>query len=430
MGTVAAGVWLTQRNTLTFRLMLWISPGMYMLALCCCLNEQNGGTANVKSTLFWAGLSAVSNIANFMIAGRMFGREMSSLSKKFEELAEGQCDLTARATADSKDEIGHLAESINAFIARVEETVRVVIRSTQAVAKSSSQLSGSVTTMEQTVDSQKQRTMEIATAMEEMSCTVSSISEHSRESAELAQSSAKEAREGGAVVEMAGKIVQTFANSMGEVCERMTALGKRSVEIGKIVVVIDDIADQTNLLALNAAIEAARAGEQGRGFAVVADEVRKLSERTAKATREIGEMIAAVQKELEESVLDIQGSTSQVRECSSATAEAGLRLNHLIEDAGREADSVMEIANSAQQQEEAVKMVNTRISEISALSQSSSQEAQSSAETCRELDACARELQETVSKFKVGGLENETAERFMPIPVARPSANWSQTRPY
>jgi methyl-accepting chemotaxis protein len=178
-------------------------------------------------------------------------------------------------------------------------------------------------------------------------------------------------------------------------------LGKSSDQIGRIVGVINDIADQTNLLALNAAIEAARAGEQGRGFAVVADEVRKLAERTTAATKEIAQMIESVQKETKLAVGAMEEGTRQVGEGVQTTNQAGESLAEIIHMSEQVGEMITQIATAAAEQSTATEQINNSMDQIANLVKESAAGAQQSAQACQDLSGLAFELQKMVSNFKL-----------------------------
>src|SRR5205085_10849113 len=165
----------------------------------------------------------------------------------------------------------------------------------------------------------------------EMSATVLQVSDNSNKAADASRKAAETARHGGTIVDETLGKMRVIAGSVSGTAKKMEELGKSSDQIGHIIGVIDDIADQTNLLALNAAIEAARAGEQGRGFAVVADEVRKLAERTTTATKEIAQMIKSIQDETKVAVTAMEEGTKQVEDGVKTTSQAGDALKEIIQ---------------------------------------------------------------------------------------------------
>jgi methyl-accepting chemotaxis protein len=181
----------------------------------------------------------------------------------------------------------------------------------------------------------------------------------------------------------------------------MEELGKSSDQIGRIAGVIDDIADQTNLLALNAAIEAARAGEQGRGFAVVADEVRKLAERTTTATKEIAQMIKNIQEETRTAVTAMEAGTKQVEDGVQSTSQAGDSLKQIIHMSEQVGEMITHIATAATEQSSAGEEVNNNMEQIAKLVRESAEGAQQSAKACQDLSGLALDLQNLVTKFKL-----------------------------
>jgi methyl-accepting chemotaxis protein len=245
--------------------------------------------------------------------------------------------------------------------------------------------------------------------MQEMSSTVMQVSEHSSKAAAEARNAVETAQEGGNIVNEALTTMRSIADSVGATAEKIGELGKNSDQIGKIIAVIDDIADQTNLLALNAAIEAARAGEQGRGFAVVADEVRKLAERTTKATKEIAQMIETVQRETGTAVKQMEAGTKQVEAGVATTEKAGASLSAIIQAAQKVGDMVSQIATAATQQTSTAEEINTTVGKIAKISRESAGGAEQSAKACEELSNLALDLQQMVNRFEMGDSQASAA---------------------
>jgi methyl-accepting chemotaxis protein len=215
------------------------------------------------------------------------------------------------------------------------------------------------------------------------------------------------------IVENTVDKMHTIAESVRATARKVEELGNSSDQIGRIVAVINDIADQTNLLALNAAIEAARAGEQGRGFAVVADEVRKLAERTTIATKEITLMIQKVQNETRLAVNAMEDGTRQVEEGLHTTHEAGSALKEIIDVSDQVGEMVTNIATAATQQSTATALINGSMDQIAKAVRESADGAQLTEKACQDLSSLAFELQATVSRFK---LSEDEAGRTVTTP--------------
>jgi methyl-accepting chemotaxis protein len=209
------------------------------------------------------------------------------------------------------------------------------------------------------------------------------------------------ARQGGKTVESSLQKMRAIAASVRATANKVQELGKGSDQIGEIISVIDDIADQTNLLALNAAIEAARAGEQGRGFAVVADEVRKLAERTSKATKEIAQMIQRIQVETRSAVEAMREGTRQVEEGVDSTAEAGKALADIIRTAEQAGQMISQIAGAAAEQSTATDEASANIEKIAQVTRETATGTRQSVHACRELTTLALELQHLAGQFKL-----------------------------
>ena len=316
----------------------------------------------------------------------------------------GQGDLTARMDGEYKGDFVLLKESINKLGNDFGNTIAEVIEAVSATASASTQISSSTEEMAAGVQEQSSQTTEVAGAVEEMTKTIIETASNSTAAAETAKNSGKVAKDGGAVVletvEGMNRIAEVVNSAAGTVKE----LGKSSDQIGEIVQVIDDIADQTNLLALNAAIEAARAGEQGRGFAVVADEVRKLAERTTKATKEIATMIKQIQKDTQGAVESIEAGTVEVEKGKELAGRAGSALNEIIEGSNKVVDMVNQVAAAGEEQSTTAEQISRNIESISSVTHQSAAGVQQIARAAEDLNRLTDNLQQLVSRFKIDGM--------------------------
>ena len=238
--------------------------------------------------------------------------------------------------------------------------------------------------------------------MQQMTAAVGEVSDNSAKAENSARKAAETARAGGEIVRATVTEMRSIASTVGGSAKRIEELGRDSDRIGQIVTVIDDIADQTNLLALNAAIEAARAGEQGRGFAVVADEVRKLAERTTQATQEIAGMITSVQQETRGAVQKMEAGTAQVEQGVALAGRAGESLDQIISQAEQVGQMVTQIATAGAEQSATTQEVNANLEQIRKSVSESTASAEQSAQACSELSQLAANLEELVNQFNLG----------------------------
>ena len=322
-------------------------------------------------------------------------------------------DLTrADLTVRSQDELGDLTTAINKMRENLKRMILDISQNSLQVASASEELSSSATLQAQGADHQKDQTTQVATAMQEMSCTVQQVSESCTQAAEASRRAAETARTGGTVVEKALTQMRSISDSVAGTAKEIGELGRRTDQIGRIAGVIDDIADQTNLLALNAAIEAARAGEQGRGFAVVADEVRKLAERTTAATKEIAQMIIVIQDGAKAAVKAMDLGREQVEEGVASTTRAGESLQQIIQMSEEVGSMITHIAKAASEQSGATADVNQSMDQIARLVKESAVAAQQSAKACQDLSDLALALQSwlATSNCKRHGKRNSRQE--------------------
>lgn len=315
------------------------------------------------------------------------------------EIAGG--DLTKRIRLDSRDEISEICHSINNIVVHFHEVISRVSHNTQQVASASAQLSCAAEQMASGAARVAGQAATVATASEEMAATSNEIARNCTRAAAGSQQANDAAVTGAGVVKGTVQDMNRVAENVRESAVGIGRLGAKSEQIGEIVDTINDIADQTNLLALNAAIEAARAGEQGRGFAVVADEVRALAERTGCATREIGEMIASIQQETKGAIKVMESGVTRVEKGTIEAAKSGNALEEILQQIGSVTMQVNQIATAAEEQTATTGEISSNIRSINEVVQDSAENARESAASALQLSRLAEEQQKLVGQFKL-----------------------------
>ncbi len=336
---------------------------------------------------------------------------LSEISRKVEDLANG--DLTVQIEYASKDEAGSLARSMNLMVSSIRQMVGSIIESSADVIRSVGALkAGSERTLAGT-NSQSLQAAQIATAAEEMSQTISDIARNSSIASESSKDAMETADKGKVVADGAVETVHRVYASTVELSTMVDKLNNRALEIGEIVTVIKDIADQTNLLALNAAIEAARAGEQGRGFAVVADEVRKLAERTIKATAEITDKIQAVQTESQQTSRSMEDASTEVTKAQEYIRQVGDSLTHIVDSVKKVEDQITQIATAVDEQASVAGEVTNNIEKTSNISQDMEKMAHEVMDEVNRLHGVAESLKISSAGFHLDSSSGQTSEDFI-----------------
>lgn len=335
-----------------------------------------------------------------ILIGRMISRPLSLVVKRAQQITDG--DLTGEhIVVNSNDEIGILTISINQMSDALKNLILEVTTATQEVASASTEIAASSEQMATGMSQQTEQVTQISSAVEQMGASVLEVARKSSEAAKNAMAAGTVAEEGGTVVSSTIDGMQTIREAVNSSSDSVTSLGKRGEQIGQIIEVIKDIAEQTNLLALNAAIEAARAGEHGRGFAVVADEVRKLADRTTVATEEIAESITAIQIETTQAVGRMNTGTQQVKTGVERATAAGNSLKQIVTHTQDVADMIHSIASATEEQSAASEQIACSVETISAVTKQSAEGAGQAATAATQLSTKAEHLKRLVTKFKV-----------------------------
>ena len=332
---------------------------------------------------------------------RTIMKPVDALRTMLMDISQGEGDLTKRLDDTTKDELADVSKYFNLFIEKLRGIISNISNTSSQVAAASTQLQATAEHIATGAEEVAAQAGTVATAGEEMSATSGDIAQNCQMAAEGAQRASQAASDGAAVVERTVAVMGQIAEKVQESARTVESLGERSDQIGAIIGTIEDIADQTNLLALNAAIEAARAGEQGRGFAVVADEVRALAERTTRATKEIGEMIKAIQRETKGAVIAMEQGVQQVEAGTEEAAKSGQALQAILAQVNDVAMQVNQIATAAEEQTATTSEISSNMMQITEVVQQTSQGAHESATAAAQLSGNAEELQRLVRQFKL-----------------------------
>ncbi len=353
-----------------------------------------------KNAMLWTVPLVVVGLAALIYVLRTtVGAPIAELVKLFNRVAQG--DLTTTMQSTRQDEIGVLANSFNQVTGNLKGLVKECTSASQQVAAAASQIASSAEEMAQGLTRQSEQTSQVSAAVEEMSASVLEVAHKAAEAAGAAEDSGKQASRGGEIVAKTITEMKEVSKQVTDSAHAVGELGKKSEQIGQIIGVINDIAEQTNLLALNAAIEAARAGEHGRGFAVVADEVRKLAERTTTATEEVAKSVHEIQEGTGSSVKIIGASTQKVASGMDLANDAGAALETIVQSSRGLSGMVQSIATASQQQSAASEQIAKSVEQINAVTRESTSGAQQAAEAATQLASQATGLATLVAKFKV-----------------------------
>jgi methyl-accepting chemotaxis protein len=342
-------------------------------------------------------IAIIVGILAAVILTRHFTFRIKKLAATVGRIAEG--DLSRQVVIHANDEIGELGKSINRMVTSVGTIIASVKETASQVESSANMLNLVCEQIASSTEEVASQTGTIATASEEMAATSGGIAQNCTMAAESTQQGNNLVMEGVSVVQETVAGMDRIAERVKATAATLGSLGSRSDQIGEIVGTIEDIADQTNLLALNAAIEAARAGEQGRGFAVVADEVRALAERTTKATKEIDQMIKAIQNETASAVSAMSEGVNEVERGSADAAKSGSALNEILAQINAISMEVNQIATAAEEQTATTMEITNNITQISEVIQMSASCSHDSASTAKELLTSAEELHRLVERF-------------------------------
>ncbi|WP_374403504.1 methyl-accepting chemotaxis protein [Niveibacterium sp.] len=370
---------------------------MSLLAVAGALLPQ---AALTGATLVAAGLTVLAGL--YLLGAHLphTRRRLDSI-QSFLEAALSTGELTASLSPECDDRIGRITAQLDTLLSATRATLQIVQDATREVGESTHQLHGSVERLHGAAAEQSAITSSAASGVEEMTVSISEVALHANDTHAVAQNAGSAAEQGVAVSLQAGETIQGLAEAISNSTETVGQLGRRMTEVGRVAGVIKEIAEQTNLLALNAAIEAARAGEQGRGFAVVADEVRKLAERTASATREIDAMITRIHAEADEAVSGMQHSVEQVSASVALVDDAERALARINAEMGATLKRVGEISLSSQEQASAMNALAQSLENVARLTEENLNVAHATQRCSHALHQNVERMRKAVAQYNV-----------------------------
>ncbi len=375
------------------------------------------GRSLVRTVIVVSVLAGLVGCALGFVLTRMITTPLKATVEMIREIAEGDGDLTRRMSMNRNDEIGEMGRWFDVFVKKVHDVVVTVNGASAEVATTATAIAATSERSAKGMVEQELQLAQIASAMEEMAASVVEVANKSSNAASRAADAQAAAEQGGDAVEKTVDSMTSIREAVAASAASVTFLGTQGEQIGEIIEVINDIAEQTNLLALNAAIEAARAGEHGRGFAVVADEVRKLADRTTKATEEISETIGAIQAETAKAVDLMNTGGERVQSGVERASDAGTNLSQIVSSTQDVAQMVQGIAAAAEEQSVAGEQVSRSIDAISNVVEQSSAGVAETAAAVAQLSAKSDQLQSLIKRFKLSAPDRRSRSGAAPSGV-------------
>ncbi|MFT4174082.1 MAG: methyl-accepting chemotaxis protein [Rhodocyclaceae bacterium] len=365
--------------------------------------RARAATAAERGMVLMGGVIALAALGLLLWGVLLYRRMIGPLRTLREVVANmaASLDFTLRAPARGRDEVAQTVVAFNELVERIQHSLRAVADQSAGLARAASHLTGAAARVSEVSAAQSDASSSMAAAVQQMSVNIAHVGEQAGSANRLAEASGQEAGTGARVIGQTVGDIQDIAVSVQEAAERIRSFEESSLRIATVLGVIKEVADQTNLLALNAAIEAARAGEQGRGFAVVADEVRTLAERTALSTREISQTVEAMQNSADAAVASIERAVSQTQSGVTRAGNASGAIGRIDSGTRQVVAAVDEITHAIIEQGRASDAIASQIDKIASGADHALEAARQTSDTAHELDTLAGTLREVVSAYRL-----------------------------
>lgn len=362
--------------------------------------EQNFESSSARLAALVIAATLVTLLAAFFLPV-LIANQVRAISDRIRNIADGDGDLTIRVPVTTRDELGELSAHVNVFMEKLQRIIADVLRNSHEVSGAAQSLLDVSVTSQKAADDQCHAITMVVTAVNELTMAIQEVARNTSSTAQNTRDASEITERGQERIRLAVGQVQGLANSIQETAEFMLKLEEQAKSVTSVIDVIRSVAEQTNLLALNAAIEAARAGEQGRGFAVVADEVRTLASRTQESTGDIQGMLSKLQSGVQYAVSAMGNSETLTSEAVHSASDAGQSLEGINVAVREIADMAIQIATAAEEQSSVTSEIDRNLVQINTLAMNTAEGASKTAQESQRLNQLSTQLRQLLGQFKV-----------------------------